>query len=591
MRQPILYILTLAFLLTTAGEAYAAKTFTKRYKGERREAVLEDLGEATGYTYDMNPAELDMSKPVTATFKKASVKSVLRKVLGKDATFTIGKGVIHIKGKPIPPVITERPAAQADTIIDNDSLTLLRWRDTVETIDCRWTMRLLDDQPDIVPPAPDSHALKGHHLQGWLGAGYGSMGYGLRAADGTAVGTEHGSFAGLAQLNYAYYFTDNWGIAAGVGFSNYCSYGTLNHTKQWEGQTDTDGETYTHIARTHDWRERQAAYMVDIPVMVQMQYPVAERLRVYAGAGVKIGLPVAADWSIRTGQLEHQGYYQRWNLTLDAINARDFYTEQAADFGTDKHNLALRLPAVGAMAEAGVAYPIRAGLDLIAGVFFNYTCNNLRPEDGPADGNMGWQQTGNTGAEAYRNHDFMPAYGGEVMSEYVQALHPWAVGVKVGISWHHVKKKKPKVYYERLLHCDTITDLHERFDTVYKPRPAAVQQIVRLMQKSVIWFDLDSSEPKLEPADILDRIAAILRENPDQKILVYGHASREGNEQYNQRLSDRRAKAVTDMLLEKGVRPEQISQRGFAASIAYEQGEHAISLDRRVEIIPVLEEQ
>ena len=111
------------------------------------------------------------------------------------------------------------------------------------------------------------------------------------------------------------------------------------------------------------------------------------------------------------------------------------------------------------------------------------------------------------------------------------------------------------------------------------------------MQKSVIWFDLDSSEPKLEPADILDRIAAILRENPDQKILVYGHASREGNEQYNQRLSDRRAKAVTDMLLEKGVRPEQISQRGFAASIAYEQGEHAISLDRRVEIIPVLEEQ
>ena len=177
------------------------------------------------------------------------------------------------------------------------------------------------------------------------------------------------------------------------------------------------------------------------------------------------------------------------------------------------------------------------------------------------------------------------------MSEYVQALHPWAVGVKVGISWHHVKKKKPKVYYERLLHCDTITDLHERFDTVYKPRPAAVQQIVRLMQKSVIWFDLDSSEPKLEPADILDRIAAILRENPDQKILVYGHASREGNEQYNQRLSDRRAKAVTDMLLEKGVRPEQISQRGFAASIAYEQGEHAISLDRRVEIIPVLEEQ
>ena len=109
------------------------------------------------------------------------------------------------------------------------------------------------------------------------------------------------------------------------------------------------------------------------------------------------------------------------------------------------------------------------------------------------------------------------------------------------------------------------------------------------METSVIWYDLDSYEPKLKPADILDKIAAILIENPKQRIQINGHASKEGTALHNKRLSENRAKVIYDMLLEKGVRAEQMTTRGFGVEKSYQEGEHEISLDRRVEIIPVNE--
>ena len=114
-----------------------------------------------------------------------------------------------------------------------------------------------------------------------------------------------------------------------------------------------------------------------------------------------------------------------------------------------------------------------------------------------------------------------------------------------------------------------------------------VQQIKKVMAKSVIWFDLNSSKPNLKPADILIRVAEILKENPFQKILVTGHASRDGDKAKNEQLSAARAKAVVDMLIELGVKPEQIESRAEGVARDYVQGAHDISLDRRVEITPM----
>ena len=563
MKRIFAYII-LSVLSVTVVCAAPSKRLTKRYKGARMEVVLQDLAKATGYKLNIAP-EVNVDVPVYANFKEASPKQVLSKILDSNIQYTIKKRVVTISPKTISDTTYVVQASTPSDIANNDTATVTTWLDTVYTIRCHYEQQPLTSVPVREEPNND-FSLKGHHLQSWLGLGYGSMGYKLRNADNSSAGAEVGFAAGKVQLNYAWYFTENWALAAGVGCSNYTSTGTLNTSKQWTGITDTDGENYTHIAQTHDWRERQTALMIDIPVMIQMQYPLVPKWNIYAGLGAKIGLPIANRWSLNGGQVEHKGYYPQWNLLLEGMDKHDFYTEEAASFGSSDHNLSLRMPSAAIMAELGVAHPITPQIELLTALFFDLSCNSIRPDNGVADGNMGWQRTDQSGELAYRNHTFMSPYNGMIMSEHVTAVRPWAIG-------------------------NTSMVLDERVEYNRKMQPVVVQQIVKVMEKAVIWFDLNSTEPKLKPADVLVKIADLLKQNPEQKILVYGHASREGNEQYNQRLSDLRAEVITKMLIDLGVNPNQITQKGFAASVSYEQGEHAISLDRRVEIIPVLNEE
>lgn len=91
---------------------------------------------------------------------------------------------------------------------------------------------------------------------------------------------------------------------------------------------------------------------------------------------------------------------------------------------------------------------------------------------------------------------------------------------------------------------------------------------------------------------MIDKIAAVLLEHPEQMVLVYGHASKEGSLEYNQNLSERRAASIVRLLKKKGVPSNQIVSKGFSYTQQYDDSEnpyHDISLDRRVEIIPVFE--
>ena len=108
-----------------------------------------------------------------------------------------------------------------------------------------------------------------------------------------------------------------------------------------------------------------------------------------------------------------------------------------------------------------------------------------------------------------------------------------------------------------------------------------------MLAKAVIFFDLDKAIPILEPEDILIRIAEILRNHPDQKIHVNGHACKLGKPDYNKRLALRRAKAVAKELEELGVRDDQMILASLGDDVPYRyNGHHQLSKDRRVEIVP-----
>lgn len=76
-------------------------------------------------------------------------------------------------------------------------------------------------------------------------------------------------------------------------------------------------------------------------------------------------------------------------------------------------------------------------------------------------------------------------------------------------------------------------------------------------------FDYDKSTLSPEAKTLLDKDVQSLKENPKIDVRMAGYTSAEGTEEINQKLSERRANAVRDYLIEKGIAPERITVIGY----------------------------
>ena len=75
-------------------------------------------------------------------------------------------------------------------------------------------------------------------------------------------------------------------------------------------------------------------------------------------------------------------------------------------------------------------------------------------------------------------------------------------------------------------------------------------------------FDYDKSNIKSEFVPILDEAAQTLMDNPDINVGIVGHTDAIGSDEYNQRLSERRAQAVKQYLVSKGIAASRLGTEG-----------------------------
>ena len=75
---------------------------------------------------------------------------------------------------------------------------------------------------------------------------------------------------------------------------------------------------------------------------------------------------------------------------------------------------------------------------------------------------------------------------------------------------------------------------------------------------NTVYFGFDSSELAEEAQATLDRQAAFLNVNPTMVVIIEGHADERGTREYNLALGDRRAVAVRDYLLAKGLNAARV---------------------------------
>lgn len=100
-----------------------------------------------------------------------------------------------------------------------------------------------------------------------------------------------------------------------------------------------------------------------------------------------------------------------------------------------------------------------------------------------------------------------------------------------------------------------------------------------------IFFDTDKSVLRTESEGELDRLANILKNNPDLKIEISGHTDSKGNEQHNKTLSENRARAVVDYLEAAGISKDRLTYKGYGPSepIAANDTDEGRQLNRRVQ--------
>jgi outer membrane protein OmpA-like peptidoglycan-associated protein len=100
-----------------------------------------------------------------------------------------------------------------------------------------------------------------------------------------------------------------------------------------------------------------------------------------------------------------------------------------------------------------------------------------------------------------------------------------------------------------------------------------------------VYFETAKYDLLPESNTELDNLVILLKENISYKIEIDGHTDNTGNEKDNQVLSENRAKAVVDYILNKGISKDRLSYKGYGSSkpIADNNIDEGKAKNRRVE--------
>lgn len=82
-----------------------------------------------------------------------------------------------------------------------------------------------------------------------------------------------------------------------------------------------------------------------------------------------------------------------------------------------------------------------------------------------------------------------------------------------------------------------------------------------------IFYDFDKATLRPESREALDEMARMLLDNPHITIELGAHTDRKGSDEYNEKLSERRAKSVIDYLISAGIESERLSPKGYGEKV------------------------
>lgn len=92
------------------------------------------------------------------------------------------------------------------------------------------------------------------------------------------------------------------------------------------------------------------------------------------------------------------------------------------------------------------------------------------------------------------------------------------------------------------------------------------QDLGKILNLNPIYFDFDKSEIRYDASVELAKVIAVMHENPKMKIDVRSHTDSRGDDNYNEQLSEMRAKSTVAYIISKGISADRLTGKGYGES-------------------------
>ncbi len=111
---------------------------------------------------------------------------------------------------------------------------------------------------------------------------------------------------------------------------------------------------------------------------------------------------------------------------------------------------------------------------------------------------------------------------------------------------------------------DTLLGQHGDIAVNYVLNSESKEDVINdLLAQHIIYFDYDKSNVNKSEKEVLDQVVVILNDNPEEKIIVQSYTDCRGTDEYNQRLSEQRAKAAVKYIKAKISNPDRVTGKGM----------------------------
>ncbi|MBQ7530931.1 MAG: hypothetical protein IJT12_04425 [Paludibacteraceae bacterium] len=262
-------------------------------------------------------------------------------------------------------------------------------------------------------------AVPQHYIDVHAGAGVGSWGYTLDGGT-TQIGNTYSAGTG-----YTWFFLPTVGLQTGLQVTRISSYAVLTKLLEYGPLTDYQDEQYVHRVAFSNWREKEEAWFLQVPVGLRFAYFANENSQagLHAAVGVSLTIPMHAN-AHTTGTVTHTGWYESWQIEFHDLPGR-FMTE-SMDQRSDTKS---RLLSVNAMMYAELGTTIRLGqrTQMLITAYAQYGLNDFSSVKRSDRTPLGF-------ANAANGYTFMSEYKGLFGTDKIGVLTPWTAGLKLALS-------------------------------------------------------------------------------------------------------------------------------------------------------------